>query len=150
MFERVVFYKQGDDMFKYAIFAMIISFGVHGCAGTKFTDQNVTVITARDAERGKGPSGITDTFSLEGRVVAYATFRWDGGGSAGAQLIEVKWYNGDKLVATRSNTLQLDQSPYHVWFWQNSIGLGLGRCSVEFHAGGRRVGRKEFLIVEKL
>src|SRR5688500_6054616 len=136
-------------MFKHVMAAMAISIGVCACANVKYTERNVTGMTARDAERGKGASGITDTFSLEGRVIAYATFRWDGGGSRGQQLIEVKWYNGDKLIATRSNTFAFEQSPYHVWFSQNSIGLGPCKCRVEFYASGSFVGSKEFVIVEK-
>jgi hypothetical protein len=136
-------------MFRHAMTVMAISLGVCACASVKLTERNVTVITAREAERGKGPTGITDTFSLEGRVVAHATFRWDGGGSLGQQSIEVKWYNGDKLIATRGNTFQFDQSPHHVWFGQNSIGLGPCKCRVEFYAAGRFVGSKEFIIVEK-
>ncbi|MGH8725765.1 MAG: hypothetical protein ACREU1_12975 [Burkholderiales bacterium] len=137
-------------MFKHVLVAIAISLGLGACAGVKFTERNVSIVTATNAEKGKGPTGISNTFSLEGIVVAYATFRWDSGDVGGPQTIEVKWYNGDKLVSTRSNTFQFERSPFHVWFRFTSVGLGVGKCRVEFYSNGLLIGSKSFSVVEKL
>ena len=116
----------------------------------ELTERNVSIVTARDAEKTKGPTGITDTFSLEGRVVAWATFRWESGDASGPRQIEARWYNGEKLVTTRSNNVSLMSSPWHVWFSHTTIGLGVGKCRVELYSAGKLLGTKHFVIVERL
>ena len=42
-------------------------------AGVKFTDSNVTIVTARFVEKGRGVTGITDTFTFEGKIFVHIT-----------------------------------------------------------------------------
>ena len=121
------------------------------CApAVKFTERNVNIVMAKDAERGKGPIGITDTFTLEGKIVAYSTFTWDEVQKEGGyHNITAKWYSGEKLVSSRDYRGSFTRPPYYVWFWTNATTFGPGKAKVEIYADGLLVGTKNFEVVTK-
>ena len=139
-------------MFKKVLIAIFAStILLSGCSTIKISERNTSIVLAKDAERGKGPSGISDKFSLEGKIVAYMTFRWDETSTRGGQqTVEVKWFSGDKLVSTPKNTFDFGVSPYYVWFNTYGTALGVGKARVEVYVNGIFAGSKNFEVVEKL
>jgi TonB family protein len=120
-------------------------------AAIKISESNTFVVLAKDAKRGEGPSGIADKFDLEGKIVAYTTFRWDETNTRGGQqTVTAKWFSGDKLVSTPKNTYDFGTPPYYVWFQINGTALGVGKARVEVYVDGTFVGSKYFEVVEKL
>ena len=145
-------FTRESSMFKKILFALLVS-GVllTGCSTIKISERNTSIVMAKDAKKGEGPTGISDKFGLEGKIVAYMTFRWDETNvRAGQQNVEVKWFSGDKLVSTPKNTYAFGKSPHYVWFTTYGTALGVGKARVDVYVDGVFVGRKSFEVVEKL
>lgn len=133
-----------------AFLAVTLSVCIVGCAGIQFTESNVNIVMAKNVEKGKGPTGITDTFTFEGRIFAYATFNWyEVEKQAGIHKIGVKWYSREKLVSVRDLEVVFGRPPHYVWFQSSGTSLGAGKAKVEIYADGTLVGSKTFEIVEK-
>lgn len=121
-----------------------------GCATVKMSEQNTTLVMAKEVDKEKGVKNISDAFTYEGNIYVYATFRWDDlGKPPGQQTVEVRWFNGDKLISTRQRNADFARTPYYVWFWTRGTNLGAGKCRVEVYANGIYVGSKSFSVVEK-
>jgi hypothetical protein len=122
-----------------------------GCASVKFSERNTIIVIAKEAKLGEGPTGISDKFSFEGKIVVHTTFRWeDINTQGGQQTIEVRWFSGEKLMSSAKNTFRFGKSPYYVWFNTTGTALGVGKAKVEVYADGVFVGSKNFEVVEKL
>jgi hypothetical protein len=74
---------------------------------------------------------------------------WDADTVGGQQEIEVKWYNGDRLISRNTRTLSLKKPPHYVWFETRGTALGEGNCRVEVYANGVYLGSKSFTVTEK-
>lgn len=119
-----------------------------GCATLKFTEQNVSIFTAKKFARNEGATGITDVLTREGTVFVVAIFKWnDTQRGGGPHRIESKWYSGDNLVWTKECSCFFDRPPYYVWFYAYTTSFGIGKARVEIFADGQFVGSKHFEVV---
>ena len=109
----------------------------------------VTVVVAHKVEKLGDVREISDAFNFEGRIFMHATFRWELGKILGRQLVEVKWFNDDKLVSRQSKETNFEKSPFYLASSTSGTSLGAGKCRVELVVGDRMVGRKEFTVAEK-
>lgn len=124
---------------------------ISGCSTIKISERNTSIVLAKDAKKGEGPSGIADTFPLEGKIVAYMTFGWDDTNArGGSQKVEVKWFSGDRLVSAPSNSFDFGRPPHYVWFTTYGTALGIGKARVEVYVDGVFAGSKTFEIVGKI
>jgi hypothetical protein len=141
-------------MYLRGIAAVFILF-VTGCASTNkpdgeniLTDAEFRVVTAHDAIAGRGPLGITDRFSLDGKMVAYVNVNWPMEHTAwGTQLFESRWYIDNKLVIKREIEFKITKTPFHFWSNVLPITLGPGRGRYELYSGGKKLAEKTFEIV---
>ena len=127
-------------------------FFLAGCAGVAITEQNTTIVMARKVvkEGGAHASDITDAFNQEGQIFAFLTFRWEPISThAGAQHIEVRWFNGDKEIQRRTYDANFGPSPWHVWFTTTGLALGPGKCRVDAYVKGKLVATRSFTVAEK-
>jgi len=123
---------------------------VSGCATIKMSEKDTVIVLAKDVDKEKGPSNITDVFTFEGNIYAYTTFRWDiQNTSAGSYNIEVKWFNGDRQISTSQQRVYFNQTPHYVWSKTRGTAMGTGKCRVEVYANDIFVGNKLFTVVEK-
>jgi hypothetical protein len=137
-------------MIKNLIAFFLILIGFLGCATVQLTEKDINIMMARNASC-EGPSGISDKFTLEGKIVAYVTFKWDDvNQSRGIYTIESKWYSGDKLVHISSMNIKMGKPPHYAWFNIGSTGLGIGKARVEIYSDGLLIGKKDFEVVDKL
>jgi hypothetical protein len=84
-----------------------------GCASVTEPSFNTTIVMAKNVEKGKGASGITDVFTHEGIIFMFATFQWeDVDKPGGQQNIEVKWFNEDRLVMKSGHKFDFTKTPY--------------------------------------
>ncbi len=125
---------------------LVCSLFLCACAAVKLDARDTRIVMAKKVERGQGASEITDSFTFEGLIYAYLTFLWDPGTTGGQQELEVKWYNGDRLISRRTQTVTLDKPPYYVWFQTRGTALGEGQCRVEVYANGIFLGSKSFTV----
>ena len=130
--------------------AVILAVSVVSCAGVKMSEKNINIVMAKNVEKGKGATDITDTFTFEGQIFVYITFTWDEvERQGGNHEINVKWYSGEKLVSTRTHQALFGRPPYYVWFYTSGTSLGVGKAKVEIYADGVLVGSKAFEVVAK-
>ena len=133
-----------------AFLAVILSTCIVGCAGVKFTERNINIVMAKNVAKGAGPTGITDTFTFEGKIFAYATFKWgEVEKEGGHHKIEAKWYSGEKLVSAQEREVTFGRPPHYVWFSTRGTSLGAGKAKAEIYADGLLVGSKNFEVVTK-
>jgi hypothetical protein len=113
--------------------------------------QNISVLLARSASKEDGPSGVSDKFTVEGKIVAYLTVKWDEATVAGGQQnLEVRWFSGDKLVSRQKQELTLSTSPHRVWLSTLAADIGSGAAHVEVYAQDKLIASKAFSVVEKM
>ena len=117
--------------------------------GVKFTEGNVNIVMARNVEKDRGVTGITDTFTFEGKIFVYITFNWDVEKEGGKHNIQAKWYSGEKLVSVGDQAVTFERSPHFVWFGSAGTSLGVGKAKVEIYADGVLVGTKHFAVVSQ-
>ncbi len=120
-----------------------------GCASMPIGPQNATVVTAKNVERGKGVTGISDSFTFEGPIYVFTTLTWDTNTSAGRKVFEVRWFNGETLKFKQAHSVALDRAPWYVYFSTTGIALGAGDCRVEVFADNVLLGTKQFRVREK-
>ena len=136
---------------------LILTVFASGCGalGVSLTDKNVTTCVLaknviKDKDNVAGPSGITDTYSLEDKVCIYTSFSWDDiDKEGGAQSFEYKWYTGNKLVAKRSSDGNFKNPPQHTWHCFIASSFGLGSHSVEMYANKKLIASKHFTVQDK-
>jgi len=115
------------------------------------TQQNTSLLLARNASKEDGPSGVAEKFTVEGKILAYLTFKWDSASLKGAkQEIEVRWLNGDKVVSSQKQEIAVREPSQHVWLPVLAADIGTGQARVEIYAGGNLVATKSFAVVEHL
>jgi len=132
------------------ILAVALATCIVGCSGIKFTQSNINIVMAKSVEKDKGATGITDIFTLEGKIFVYATFKWDEvEKEAGRHKIGVKWYSDNKLISTQEREIMFGRPPHYVWFSTSGTSLGAGKAKVEIYADGLIVGSKNFEVVTK-
>ena len=110
---------------------------------------NVTLLTARNVERGKGVSGITDAFGFEGLVHVFASLRWDEASTEPPRVAEVRWFNGEKLVHRSRQAIPdgaIRSSGGYFNFTASPIALGEGTCRVEVDVNDKPVGSRTFTV----
>ena len=114
------------------------------------SESNANIVLAKNVDRVQGPSGISDVFDFEGQIYAYITLRWEPlTKHGGAQTIETRWFNDEKVIVRRRYQANLGTPPHYVWIPARGKALGVGKCRVEVYANGRFVGQKAFAVVEK-
>lgn len=129
-----------------AVLALVL---VVGCAH-QLSERNATIVMAKEVEKAKGATGISDAFTYEGQIVAYVTLRWEPlTAYGGAQTVEAKWFNGDKEVLRSKHDANLGRPPWYVWLTTRGTALGAGNCRVEIYANGVYLGQKAFTVTEK-
>ena len=130
-----------------AVLAIILS---AGCASVEMSEKNTIIVMAKNVVKDEGVSDISDVFTYEGKIYVFATFRWDEAEKAGGtQTIEVKWFNGEKLMWKQKHNCTFGRQPHFVWFSTHGTVLGAGTCRVEMYANNLYVGSKSFTVVEK-
>ena len=113
-------------------------------------EATVSVVTAREAGNGRGPIGIADQFTTEGRVFAFVSIVWPAGRVAsGKQAFQSRWYSGDRLVSERDATFEIARSPFNFWSSVFPVDLGPGAARYELHADGRKIAEHRFTIVPR-
>ena len=118
-------------------------------AGVKFTEGNVNIVMARNVQKDRGATGITDTFTFEGEIFAVVTFNWDVEREGGKHNIQVKWYSGEKLIRIGDQDVTFRRPAHLVWFSTVGTNLGVGKAKVEIYADGVLVGTKHFAVVSQ-
>lgn len=109
----------------------------------------VNLVTARDAAPGRGAMGVADFFTLNGKVVAYASFTWTNLDQTwGKNKIEFLWYNGDNLIRKSESEPNFGRPPHHVWSSTYPTALGAGDCRVEVHWRGQRLAQRSFKVID--
>jgi hypothetical protein len=109
-----------------------------------------TLLFSRDVIRDRGPIGVNERFTIDGSIVAYATFTWDDvSKAAGKQKIETRWYSGDKLVYQRENDFTFGKPPYHVWSRMQAATLGAGNSRFEIYVNGVLAAKKYVEIIDR-
>jgi hypothetical protein len=117
-------------------------------AETVLSGAELRVVIAHDAIAGRGPQGISDRFSLDGKMVAYININWPIEHTAwGTQTFESRWYINDKIVIKRETEFKIARSPFNFWSNALPITLGPGRGRYELYAGGKKLAEKTFEIV---
>lgn len=131
---------------------------ISGCSTVKPSEKNASIVMARDikkVQRTSGingnfdqwPVGIADKFDLDGKIVAYITFKWNGISRAGGQRkVEARWFAGDKLVSIRESFHTFGAPPYDMWFSIHPAELGVGKARVEVYVDGVFVGSRNFEV----
>ena len=122
---------------------------VTGCTSIPIGPQNATVVTAKNFERGKGVTGISDSFTFEGSIYVLTTLTWDTHTSVGTKMFEVRWFNGEKLKSKQAHSVALDRTPWYVYFSTTGIALGAGDCRAEVFADNVLLGTRNFRVQEK-
>jgi hypothetical protein len=136
-------------MKRASILLITICLLVAGCATVKFSEQNTTIVMAKDIEKQR-PKNISDTFNYHGDIYVFNTFRWDDAEKpALAHTVKTKWFNDDKLISTRQYYSFFIFTPYYVWLRTGGTTLGVGKCRVEVYVDDIYVGSKSFTVVEK-
>jgi len=123
---------------------------VSGCATFTFSEKNTIIVMAKEVEKEKGATNISDVFTYEGNIYAYITLRWDDQDRPlGQYTVEAKWFNGDKLISKNQTNVHLGNTPHYVWLRTRGTNVGSGKCRVEIYANDIYVGSKSFTVVEK-
>lgn len=123
---------------------------VSGCATIKMSEKDTVIVLAKEVDKEKGPSNISDVFTYEGNIYVYTTFRWnDQNTPAGSYNVEAKWFNGDKRISSSELRTYFNRTPHYVWFKTRGTAMGTGKCRVEVYANDIFVGSKSFTVVEK-
>jgi hypothetical protein len=112
-------------------------------------DLDVRVVTARDAALDRGPIGVTDRFSIDGKVVGFVTLSgtikqagWT------EQSFESRWYSGDRLVRKSSTRVEITKVPFSFWSDVEAAALGTGAARYELHVDGRKIAEHPFMVVD--
>jgi hypothetical protein len=111
--------------------------------------EHTTMVTAKNVERGKGATGITDSFTFEGQIYVFASITWNASESIGNKAFEVRWYNGEEMKFKQAQRLTLERPPWYVYFSTTGIALGEGDCRVEVYADNVLLGTRKFRVLEK-
>ena len=110
------------------------------------SEWKITVVTARTVVQVGDVRGISDKFNYEGSIHAHATLSAPPGARAGPHFFEMKWFNGEKLVATQRAQHDVVKSPYYLASSTSGTALGAGRCWVGLYANGVLLARKDFVV----
>lgn len=137
-------------MRKFYTVVVAMLFLLAGCATVTMSENNTTIVLAKKAYKGIGPSNPSDVFVFDDKVHAYVTFKWDDIEKAGGnQAIEFRWYNGDRLIAMRKAEFVFGKPPHSVFHSVTGVSLGAGKCRVEVYANDAFVASKSFRVMEK-
>ncbi len=108
-----------------------------------------SVVMAHNAVPGRGALGVTDHFTLDGKVVAFIAFTWtDLSAPWGRQSIEHRWYSGDRLVSQREHEFDFPRSPHNVFTAVSPVALGAGPARYELYWHGIKLAERKFDIVD--
>ncbi len=110
---------------------------------------STTLLTARSVPALGDVREISDHFTFEGRVFAHATLTSAPGSSGGRPALEMRWYNGDKLVSVKKMEANITASPYYVFASTSGTAIGAGNAHVDLLADGKLMASKAFLVSEK-
>ena len=108
-----------------------------------------SVVMAHNAVQGSGPIGVTDRYTLDGKVVAYIAFSWtDSQQPWGPQKLEHRWYSGDRLVSKTEGEKNFPRAPHYVWATTQPVALGVGRAHYELYWHGIKLAERDFEIFD--
>ncbi len=146
----------GFKMIQMIFLSFFIVSGLIGCATFKITKGNVkTSLLCKDIGQVTDPGawdprGITNVFTLEGKVFLYTVLTWDDiEKSGGTHKAKHKWYSVSKLVAQSSGENYFGKPPYAMCGGIPTSVLGIGKHSVELYIDDILIVRKEFEVKEK-
>lgn len=109
----------------------------------------VILVTAKGVPRLGEVREISDAFTFEGRIYAHATLTSQPGVHGGQPSVEVRWFNGERLVSVQKAQPQVNKSPYYMVSSTSGTTLGTGQARVEFSANGKLMATKAFVVSEK-
>jgi len=109
----------------------------------------VTLVTARAVPKLGDVQGITDTFTLEGRLFAHATLTAAPGSYCDETTFEFKWFSGSRLIAIHKAKYVVSKSPYYLSASTSPTTLGTGIGRIEVIADGKILASKQFRVKEK-
>ncbi len=109
----------------------------------------VTLVTAKSVPRLGEVREIADTFTFEGRIYAHATLTSQPGVHGGQPSVEIRWFNGERLVSVQKAQPVVNKSPYYMVSSTSGTALGIGQGRVEFSANGKLIATKAFVVSEK-
>ena len=110
---------------------------------------NVVLVTAKSVPRLGEVRELTDAFTYEGRIFAHATFAARAGVHGGQPNVEVRWFNGDRVVSVQRAQPVVNKSPYYLVSSTSGTALGTGKCKVEYAVDVKVVAVKEFSVSER-
>lgn len=112
----------------------------------------IHVVMARDVTKDHFdktvtvPTGVTNTFSLNEKVIAYMSFLHnDPYQILGRQPVEVLWYNENRLVLRKNTVVNFNNPPYQ-WFSISAATLGAGNARFEAYSNGNLLGSQDFVV----
>lgn len=120
--------------------------------GTIGPQPMIHVVMARDVTKDHFdktvtvPTGVTNTFSLNEKVIAYISFLHnDPYQMLGRQPVEILWFNNDKLVLRKSTVVNFNNPPYQ-WYSISAGTLGAGNARFEAYSNGNLLGSQDFVV----
>jgi hypothetical protein len=131
--------------FRILIVAVVLAL-MSACTTVPIGPENVTLLTAKNVERDKGPSGVTDSFTFEGLIYVFASITWNTNTSLGNRAFEVRWYNGETMKFKQAHQVTLKRAPWYVYFRATGSALGEGDCRVEVYADDVLLGTQKFTV----
>lgn len=114
--------------------------------GTAIETWAVTLVTARAVVKPGDARAIADRFTRRSAIHAQASFSTEGDPQAGPVKFEVKWFNGQRRVATQKIDAVVTASPHHVAVQTTGNAVGEGDCRVEVHANGKLMASRRFRV----
>jgi hypothetical protein len=142
------------NMQQKIILMLFLVFMLGGCAApptelaTTSPDKlEANIVMARNAVKGRGPFGISDRFTIDGKVVAYVTLTWpETTPTWGKQQFESRWYRDDRLIKKSETQHNLSKAPYYLWNEIYPVALGAGKARYELYWNGAKLAEREFEI----
>ena len=143
-------FKEGGIMKPVVAMTLTVVVLVTGCATVEITERSTNLVMAKKVVHREGPQEITDSFTYEGNIYIFATFRWpEWEKNGGSQTVKVKWFNGERMLFGQRQDVNFGYPPWHVYFLTNGVALGTGKCKVEVYVNDAYVGSKSFSVSEQ-
>ena len=126
---------------------IVLGFGTDGRANSGDAEGwTATIVTAKSVPALGRVTNITDSFTFEGRIFVHATFIGAVEPIPAPRTLQVKWFNGDRMVFERTGQATFNKSPYFMSASTSGTVLGSGPCRVEVYVDGQLIGQRTFAV----